>query len=82
MLVDDFGTARLAIDVADFHTYSARWQPGQGAILRRRPTDQDQRSGEYPVQMMVMVFDFPAKAGTADEQGAVPGLIVDWVSGG
>jgi hypothetical protein len=34
----------------------------------------------YPVQMMVAVFDFPAKADMAPA-GHVPELAVDYVSG-
>ena len=34
---------------------------------------------DYPMQMMVAVFDFPDKPGPADH---VPEFAVDWVRGG
>jgi Glycosyl hydrolases family 16 len=76
-LSEDFATTRLPIDVSDFHTYAADWRPGcvefsvDGEHLRT--VDQ---APDYPLQMMVGVFDFPEKPG-GDH---VPRLVVDYVA--
>ena len=62
-LTEDFATPRLPLDVADFHTYGVDWAVDSltfsvdGETVRR--VDQ---APDYPVQLMIGVFDFPAKA--------------------
>jgi Glycosyl hydrolases family 16 len=78
-LTDGFSAPRVAIDVAEFHVYAAEWRPGRVDFL----VDGEQvktvhQAPDYPVQMMVAVFDFPTKAGPADH---VPELGVDYVRG-
>ncbi|GAA3453238.1 hypothetical protein [Dactylosporangium matsuzakiense] len=36
---------------------------------------------DYPMQMMVAVFDFPAHPAAADHVGHVPAFVVERVSG-
>ena len=78
-ITDDFATPRLAIDVSEFHVYAADWGPGQVDFL----VDGDQvrsvpQAPDYPMQMMVAVFDFPDKADAAPADH-VPILAVDYV---
>ena len=86
-LVEDFVADPLRIDVAELHTYGVDWRPGSlafsidGEVVRR--LDQ---SPDYPMQLMLGVFDFPARAtpstdasGNADV--AVPELVVTHVHG-
>jgi hypothetical protein len=74
---EDFGAVRLPIDVAEFHTYAVDWRPGRvdffvdGTEVRSCPGPPD-----YPVQLMLAVFDFP---GEAAPNGVVPSLVVDHV---
>jgi hypothetical protein len=78
-MTDEFDTPRLAIDVADFHVYGADWRPGRVAFLvDGEHVKTVHQAPDYPMQMMVAVFDFPAKAeaGSADH---VPLLAVDYV---
>ena len=81
-LSQDFSVARVDIDVAEFHTFGVCWEPGKleftvdGAQVRRLA-----QAPDYPVQLMLGVFDFPARA----EPGApvpVPELIVSRIRGG
>ena len=66
-LTDDFAAPRLAIDVTEFHVYAADWRPGpRGLPRRRRPREDRHQAPDYPMQMMVAVFDFP------DEGRAAP----------
>jgi hypothetical protein len=80
-LHDDFAAPRLAIDVAELHTYAAAWRPGRvehrvdGELVRVV-----EQAPDYPMQMMIGVFDFPAKPGADAHAGHVPRLIVDAVS--
>jgi beta-glucanase (GH16 family) len=80
-IAEDFQAVRLPIDVADFHTYAVDWTADRvdflvdGVQIRSCP-----RPPSYPMQLMIAVFDFPAKSiGADDEQ--VPALIVDYVRG-
>jgi hypothetical protein len=80
-LTDEFAAAPLAIDVADFHVYAADWRRGRvdflvdGAHVRTV-----HQAPDYPMQMMIAVFDFPAK-GDAATAHHVPLLAVDHVRG-
>ncbi|HEU4320439.1 MAG TPA: glycoside hydrolase family 16 protein [Acidimicrobiia bacterium] len=68
-LREDFHAERLRIDVSDFHEYGVVWRPGSltfsidGRLLRR--IDQ---APEYPVQLMLGVFDFPDRAGDPNHE--------------
>ncbi|MFF1633619.1 glycoside hydrolase family 16 protein [Leifsonia sp. NPDC058248] len=68
-LREDFDTLDLGLDVGDWHTYAADWTPGgvvfsvDGRITRRA-----QVSPDYPLELMLGVFDFPE--GTAAEPDA------------
>jgi len=77
---EDFAAPRLALDVAQPHTYAVRWTHEHatfsvdGAVVRRcahPPT--------YPLQLMIGVFDFPDRATPGDD--TVPELVVDHVRG-
>jgi hypothetical protein len=80
-LHDDFAAMTLPIDVAQFHTYGVDWRPGaltfsvDGEVVRR--LDQ---APDYPMQLMLGVFDFPAKASDPSDP-AVPEVVVSHVRG-
>ena len=80
-LVEQWATERLTLDPAAFHTYGVDWRPGSvelevdGAAVRR--LDQ---APDYPMQLMIAVFDFPGRAvDGADEP--TPELVVSDVRG-
>jgi hypothetical protein len=78
-LGNDFGTTRLPIDVTDFHVYTVDWRSGRvdffvdGAHVRTV-----QQAPDYPMQMMLGVFDFPAKPADVPE-GQEPRYVLDYV---
>jgi Glycosyl hydrolases family 16 len=78
-ITDDFTAPRLAIDVAEPHVYAAEWRPGRVDFFvdgeHVRAVDQ---APDYPMQLMLAVFDFPEKAGPDDH---VPQFAVDHVRG-
>jgi hypothetical protein len=81
-LVEEFATERLAIDVAEFHTYAVDWLPGSlvftvdGAEVRRL-----EQAPDYPMQLMLGVFDFPAQASDPQADVPVPEMVVSHVAG-
>jgi hypothetical protein len=81
-ITDEFATPRVAIDVAEFHVYAAEWRPGRVTFLI---DDQHiktvHQAPDYPMQVMVAVFDFPAKAASSPQPDHVPELAVDYVRG-
>jgi hypothetical protein len=80
-LTDEFAAEPMAIDVADFHLYAAHWGPGRvDFLVDGEHVKTVHQAPDYPMQMMIAVFDFPAKgdAATADH---VPLLAVDRVRG-
>lgn len=80
-LAEDFAAPRLPLDVADWHTYAARWDRDEvvfavdGEEVRRCP-----RPPAYPLQLMLAVFDFPEWS-TGDDDHLVPRLEVAEISG-
>jgi hypothetical protein len=79
-LRDDFATPRLPIDVAEHHVYAADWRPGRvdffvdGEHVRRV-----EQAPDYPMQMMIGVFDFPAHPAAAEHAHHVPRFALDHV---
>ena len=80
-ITDEFAAERVAIDVADFHVYAADWRPGRvDFLVDGQRVKTVHQAPDYPMQMMVAVFDFPAKAASAPPDH-VPELAVDYVRG-
>jgi glycosyl hydrolase family 16 len=80
-LTDDFAADRVAIDATEPHVYAADWRPGRvDFLVDGRPVRSVAQAPDYPMQLMVAVFDFPEKAAGAPD-GHVPLLAVDWVRG-
>ncbi|MFG2006901.1 glycoside hydrolase family 16 protein [Spirillospora sp. NPDC048911] len=79
-LREDFATPRLPIDVTDFHVYAADWRPGRVDLFvdgdHVRTLDQ---APDYPMQMMIGVFDFPTRPVAAEHADHVPLFVLDYV---
>ena len=81
-IVEEFAAERVAIDVTEPHVYAADWRRGRVDFrIDGRRVKTVGQAPDYPMQMMVAVFDFPEKAASAPD-GHVPVLAVDWVRGG
>jgi hypothetical protein len=81
-ITDEFAAERVAIDVSEFHVYAANWQQGRvDFLIDGEPVKWVDQAPDYPMQMMVAVFDFPDRAQPAPPDH-VPELAVDWVRGG
>ena len=80
-LVGEFSTIPIPIDVAEFHTYGVDWRPRSFAItVDGEVARQMDQAPDYPMQLFIGVFDFPAKA-SADDQTAVPEMVISHVQG-
>ena len=80
-ITDEFAAQRVAIDVSEFHVYTADWRPGRvDFLVDDRHVTTVHQAPDYPMQMMVAVFDFPAKAASAPSDH-VPELAIDYVRG-
>jgi hypothetical protein len=81
-ITDEFATPRVAIDVAEFHVYAADWRPGRvDFLIDGQHLMTVHQAPDYSMQMMVAVFDFPAKAASSLQPDHVPELAVDYVRG-
>ena len=79
-LRDGFAAPRLPIDVADFHVYAADWRPGRvDFFVDGEHVRAVEQAPDYPMQMMIGVFDFPAKPDAAAHDGHVPRFVLDYV---
>jgi hypothetical protein len=79
-LSEEWDAPEVAIDVSEHHVYAADWQPGRvDFTIDGEHVKTVNQAPDYPMQMMVAVFDFPDKPGPADH---VPLLAVDFVRGG
>jgi hypothetical protein len=71
-IVDDFSRVTVAIDARAFHVYAADWRPDGVAFFvddeRVKTVDQ---SPDYPMQLMLGIYEFPAADGD-DTSGAYP----------
>jgi hypothetical protein len=79
-LRDDFATPRLPVDVTGFHVYAADWRPGGVDFF----VDGDhvrtvEQAPDYPMQMMIGVFDFPIRPAAVVPAGHVPLFVIDYV---
>jgi hypothetical protein len=80
-LREEWAAERFALDVATFHTYGVDWRPGSLAFtIDDRIVRRLDQAPDYPMQLMIGVFDFPAKAVDGAEP-PVPALIVSHVRG-
>ena len=78
-LVDDFAKVRLAIDARRFHVYAAEWTPaGITFLVDGKPVRTVDQSPDYPMQLMLNVYEFEADA----DPGRYPKeFVVDYVRG-
>jgi beta-glucanase (GH16 family) len=81
-ITDEFAAERVAVDVADFHVYAADWRHGRvDFLVDGEHVKTVRQAPDYPMQMIVAVFDFPEHEDAATHAGHVPSLVVDWIRG-
>jgi len=81
-LRQEFSVMPMEMDVASFHTYGVDWRPGSiefavdGTTVRRLA-----QAPDYPLQLMIGVFDFPAASPAYEKGVPIPELVVSHVRG-
>jgi hypothetical protein len=82
-LVDAFEQVPVAIDVREFHTYSAEWTPDHVAhYVDDRLVKVVRQSIAYPMQFMLSLYEFADGPEPPSPAGAYPkAFIVDWFRG-
>ena len=79
-LTEEFTTEPLRLDVGEDHTYAVDWRPGSlvfgvdGQIVREL-----RQAPDYPVQLMLGVFEFPRRHAELTDHGPSPELVVSRV---
>ncbi|HEU5111915.1 MAG TPA: glycoside hydrolase family 16 protein [Acidimicrobiia bacterium] len=81
-LTGDFSTPRLEIDVSEPHTYAVVWNPAfVEIVVDDVPVRRIGQSPGYPMQLMIGVFDVPARDPSGIWADHVPELVVSSVKG-
>jgi beta-glucanase (GH16 family) len=74
---DDFSKVTVEADVCDWHTYSVEWTPKSISFyFDEEPLKVVDQSIDYPMQLMLNIYEFNREAGTGPKEFAV-----DWVRG-
>ena len=81
-LDEAFSTVTLALDTTIEHDYAVHWSDRDVVFsIDDRRIHNVEQSPDYPMQLMIGVFDFPARRPTAGMQ-FTPELMVSRVRGG
>lgn len=82
LLEESFTTVPMAMDVSIDHTYGIDWSPDSVAFMVDGAVMHQQRQApDYPMQLMIGVFDFPNKHSSLVKTPPVPELIVSHIRG-
>jgi hypothetical protein len=81
-LVEEFAADPYPIDVGVEHRYAVDWRPGRVEFLVDDvPVKTVHQAPDYPMQLILGVFDFPDRAPAGRADVPVPELVVRRVLG-
>jgi Glycosyl hydrolases family 16 len=82
-ILDEFSQEALPIDARDFHVYSADWTAEQVSFsVDGEPVKMVGQSPDYPLQLMLGIYELPAEDGNEPGRDAYPKeFVVDYVRG-
>lgn len=82
-IVDDFAAVEVGIDVREFHVYAAEWEPGHTTFfVDGALTKTVAQAPDYPLQLMLSIYEFPDGAGDDRRAADYPkAFVVDYVRG-
>jgi hypothetical protein len=81
-LAGDFSAPRLDLDVSEDHAYAVKWEPGSIELsVDEAPVRRIDEAPDYPMQLMIGVFDFPARDESGRWADHVPELVLSSVTG-
>jgi hypothetical protein len=80
-VTEDFTAIRLDLDVAAFHTYAVDWSAERVEFfIDGRSIRSCSVPPQYPMQMMLAVFDFPDRS-VGDDDDLTPEFVIDSLGG-
>jgi hypothetical protein len=81
-LVEEFSAEPRGLDVGELHSYAVDWQPGRvDFLLDGVVTRSARQAPDYPMELIIAIFDFPAETAGSPAPLAVPELVVTAVQG-
>jgi hypothetical protein len=81
-LAEEFSAEPYPLDVSQLHTYAVDWQPGRvDFFVDDVRTMSVGQAPDYPMELIIGVFDFPDRADPKDATPPVPELVVSRVLG-
>lgn len=81
-LREEFSAEEYPIDATDFHTYAAHWTPdGVDFLLDGEVVKRTTQSPLYPMQLMLAIYEFPARLDPARSTPYPKPFVVDRVRG-
>jgi beta-glucanase (GH16 family) len=82
-IVDEFSAEQVPIDVREFHVYAAEWTPEHVAFtIDGGLVKIVEQSPDYPMQLMLGIYEFPQHTASAETASAYPKeFVVDFVRG-
>ena len=81
-LGEEFSADRYPLDVRQPHRYAVDWQPGRvDFLVDDVRTMSSMQAPNYPMELIIGVFDFPDRADPAETMPPVPELVVSRVLG-
>jgi hypothetical protein len=81
-LVGDFSAPRLEVDVSETHSYAVTWEPSSVEVsIDEVMVQRIEEAPDYPMQIMIGVFDFPSRDPSGKWADHVPELVVSSITG-
>jgi Glycosyl hydrolases family 16 len=82
-IVDDFSAVEVPVDVRELHVYAAEWTPDHVAFfVDGEPVKIVGQAPDYPMQLMLSIYEFPDATGAPRAEAAYPKeFVVDYVRG-
>lgn len=81
-LKEEFSADPYPLDPSDFHRYAVDWRPGRvDFFVDEVRTKSVQQAPNYPMELIIGVFDFPAEAHPSGGGALLPELVVSRVHG-
>jgi Glycosyl hydrolases family 16 len=81
-IADEFEQVTVPIDAREFHLYAADWTPEQVVFLvDGEPVKTVRQSPDYPMQLMLSLYEFPVDGPDPRDRGYPKAVVVDYVRG-
>jgi len=77
-----FSVLSLPVDVSESHTFAVDWRAASVTFsVDGQSVHRIEQAPDYPMQLMLGVFDFPDRAADPEAVAPVPEMVVSYISG-